>query len=303
MACEAQRLIQPRDLLWGLCTLAKYFIKAIDVLEIVTAHKCSENFQCSWLCYAPNAQFLFSLASFLANYPTQPPDTPVTESQPTPGTSGPAPVTTRPPTALTTTTNSEGGPSLCGLESCDLLPNITVRPTNVTEYIAGWINFECETSSYTDNITWYKDSEMLRFYAGWRYIEKSRLAILLRSPQQDNGWYTCVASNLYGSSNASAYLNFRGCYFKFLLSMSQFNYVKSVVFKCCVIIHVVSLCYLQLSHVPSRNQVSKNIYFPVPIHPNATANKVFHIPLFRTIPTLMQLHLVDQNACHRKGIN
>ena len=229
MACEAQRLIQPRDLLWGLCTLALYFIKSIDALEIFTAHKCSENFSVHGSATLLMLSFLFSLASFLANYPTQPPDTPVTESQPTPGTSGPAPVTTRPPTALTTTTNSEGGPSLCGLESCDLLPNITVRPTNVTEYIAGWINFECETSSYTDNITWYKDSEMLRFYAGWRYIEKSRLAILLRSPQQDNGWYTCVASNLYGSSNASAYLNFRGCYFKFLLSMSQFNYVKSVV--------------------------------------------------------------------------
>ena len=43
--------------------------------------------------------------------------------------------------------------------------------------------------------------------------------------------------------------------------------------------------------------------FLLPINPNATANKIFHIPLFGTIPTLMLLHLVDRNACHRKGIN
>ena len=229
MACEAQRLIQPRDLLGGYAPLPSILLKPLTCWKLLLLTNAVKTFSVHGSATLLMLSFLFSLASFLANYPTQPPDTPVIESRPTPGTSGPAPVTTRPPTALTTTTNSEGGPSLCGLESCDLLPNITVRPTNVTEYIAGWINFECETSSYTDNITWYKDSEMLRFYAGWRYIEKSRLAILLRSPQQDNGWYTCVASNLYGSSNASAYLNFRGCYFKFLLSMSQFNCVKSVV--------------------------------------------------------------------------
>lgn len=160
--------------------------------------------------------FLFSIASFLANQPTQP-GTAVTEAQPTPVTLGPTPVTTRPPTALPST--FEGGPSMCGQQPCHL-PNITVKPVNRTENIAQWIEFECESSSYSDEISWYKDGQVLSVYPGWRYpAEDGRLAILLKSPVQDNGWYTCVASNQYGSTNASAYLNYRGFYLVFILAI------------------------------------------------------------------------------------
>lgn len=105
---------------------------------------------------------------------------------------------------------------MCSAQSCNL-PHITVKPINVTLRVSQWTKFMCETDNYEDEIAWYMDTELITYNRGWREPSEGTLALLPKSPTSDNGWYTCVASNRYGSANSSAYLNFIGIYLHQLL--------------------------------------------------------------------------------------